>query len=38
VQEYRTKYPEKAVIYSADAFDRFGAAAAKAGASLAQTK
>jgi hypothetical protein len=36
VREYREKYPDKAVIYSADGFDRFGAAAAKAGGSLAQ--
>ena len=38
VGEYRAKYPEKAVVYSADGFDRFGAAAAKAGGSLAQVK
>ncbi|MGB7156797.1 MAG: DUF6298 domain-containing protein [Tepidisphaeraceae bacterium] len=38
VGEYRSKYPDKAVIYSADGFDRFGAAAAKAGGSLAQVK
>ncbi|MEO6434804.1 MAG: DUF6298 domain-containing protein [Tepidisphaeraceae bacterium] len=38
VREYREKYPDKAVIYSADGFDRFGAAAAKAGGSLAQVK
>jgi hypothetical protein len=38
VGEYRTKYPAKAVVYSADGFDRFGAAAARAGGSLAQVK
>jgi hypothetical protein len=38
VREYREKYPDKAVIYSADGFDRFGAAAAKGGGSLAQVK
>jgi hypothetical protein len=38
VREYREKFPEKAVIYSADGFDRFGAAAAKGGGSLAQVK
>ena len=38
VREYRENYLEKAVIYSADGADRFGAAAAKAGASLANVK
>ena len=34
VSEYRQKYPEKAVIYSGDGFDRFGWAAFIAGGSL----
>ncbi|MVN90067.1 DUF6298 domain-containing protein [Mucilaginibacter aquatilis] len=34
VSEYRQKYPEKAVIYSGDGFDRFGWAAFMAGGSL----
>ncbi|HEV2292691.1 MAG TPA: DUF6298 domain-containing protein [Tepidisphaeraceae bacterium] len=38
MRDYREKYPEKAVIYSADGYDRFGAAAAKGGGSLAQVK
>jgi len=38
VGDYRMEYPEKAVVYSADGFDRLGAAAVKAGASLAQVK
>jgi hypothetical protein len=36
VREYREKYPDKAVIYSADGADRFGEAVVKAGGSLAQ--
>ncbi|WPQ65253.1 DUF6298 domain-containing protein [Chitinophaga sancti] len=35
VREYREKYPEKAVIYSADSYDRFGWAVLMAGGSLA---
>ena len=38
VREYRTKYPDKAVIYSADGADRFAAAALKAGASLPEVR
>jgi hypothetical protein len=38
IREYRTRFPDKAVIYSADGADRFGAAALKAGASLAQVR
>ncbi len=34
VHEYRQKYPEKAVIYSGDSFDKFGWAAFMAGGSL----
>jgi hypothetical protein len=34
VREYRQKYPEKAVIYSGDGFDRVGWAAFMAGGSL----
>lgn len=35
VKEYRSKYPEKAVLYSADGSDRFGWAVFMAGGSLA---
>ena len=35
ISEYRTKFPGKAVIYSADGYDRFGNAAREAGGSLA---
>jgi hypothetical protein len=35
VREYRTKYPEKAVLYSTDASSRFGWAVLMAGGSLA---
>jgi hypothetical protein len=38
VREYRQKYPDKAVMYSADGADRFGEAAYDAGGSLAQVK
>lgn len=34
VREYRDKYPDKAVIYSADSYDRFGWAVFMAGGSL----
>jgi hypothetical protein len=34
VHEYRQRYPEKAVIYSGDSFDKFGWAAFMAGGSL----
>lgn len=34
VHEYRTKYPDKAVLYSADGFDHFGWAVFIAGGSL----
>jgi hypothetical protein len=34
VHEYRQKYPDKAVIYSGDSFDKFGWAAFMAGGSL----
>ncbi|WP_233268851.1 DUF6298 domain-containing protein [Mucilaginibacter lacusdianchii] len=34
VSEYRTKYPDKAVIYSGDGYDRYGWAAFMAGGSL----
>ncbi len=36
VREYRQKFPDKAVIYTADGDDRFGMAALVAGGSLAQ--
>jgi hypothetical protein len=35
VHEYRTKYPDKAVLFSADDYDRFGWAVFMAGGSLA---
>jgi hypothetical protein len=35
VKEYREKFPDKPVIYSADGYDRFGKAARDAGGSLA---
>jgi hypothetical protein len=35
VREYRTKYPSKAVIFSADGAERFGEAIRRAGGSLA---
>ncbi|MDI9363748.1 MAG: DUF6298 domain-containing protein [Flavobacterium sp.] len=34
VKEYRTKYPEKAVLYSSDSYDQFGLAVLLAGGSL----
>lgn len=34
VKEYRTKYPEKAVLYSGDSYDQFGLAVLLAGGSL----
>jgi hypothetical protein len=34
VYEYRIKYPDKAVLYSADGYDRFGWAVFMAGGSL----
>ena len=38
VLEYKLKYPDKAVIYSADGFDRYGAAILMAGGSLPDVK
>jgi len=35
VKEYREKFPAKAVIYSADGYDRFGKGARDGGGSLA---
>jgi hypothetical protein len=35
VREYREKYPNKAVIFSADVGERFGDAIRKAGGSMA---
>ena len=38
VREYRQKFPEKVVIYSADGADKFGASVLKAGGSLAEVR
>jgi hypothetical protein len=38
VREYRDKFPDKAVIYSADGADKFGDAVLTAGGSLAEVR